>query len=221
MLTVSCDVDGVLRNFKDEVTLKWFNHFGSVPQIGRDEWSFIYIWGHLHGMTREEVDHLVFKVWGQEIMQDARPYSGAIPMLSGLKDLGCKIILATAQRTRETQIGTVNWVREWFVPHDKLVFATNKTAIKANIYIDDRFETIKDLERLYPDALNLLVNRPWNRAWRLDLGSDSGYKVVHYPKQISELVEIFLLEGKYTRILETVDDDERAERILKLRNLKR
>jgi len=158
-----CDIDGVLRDFDTSWKDKWEKEFGTRPGPN-GKWGQIADAGLEQGLSPEESYDLVFRTWGYEVMFNAQPYPGAIWGLKKLYiDFGVTFVaLVSAQYTPETRKATTHWIRRWGLPYDGVVYTENKAAVKANVYIDDKSATVRELSERYPNARLFCPKRVWN-----------------------------------------------------------
>lgn len=161
-LVAMVDIDGVLRNFMSSWILRWWGIYGEGPQFNPYAWNCIEQAGDHVGLSQTQSYDLIFRTHGFDVMALAQPYPNAIEMMGLLRRMGYTIVLATAQATPEIQRGTQAWLRLHKVPYDYLVWATNKAVVQADLYIDDRQETLQMLRETYPAAWIVGVDRPWN-----------------------------------------------------------
>lgn len=162
---VMLDIDGVLRDFHSSWQAQWRLHFGRDPHYIIGSWNAMEQAGAHEGLSPQESLDLVFRRWGWSIMSGALPYPSAKEAVKFFWYRGWRVVLGTHQDTPEIQRATKHWVKEWEIPYDLMVFTDNKASIKADVYVEDKAETLLSLAGLYyPGSVIVRISRPWNES---------------------------------------------------------
>lgn len=77
------------------------------------------------------------------------PYPGAIEALTSLREAGHSLHIITARgffvHGDLIRRHTIEWLRDYDVPHDTLTFAKDKTLIRTDAFVDDSWKNVSDL----------------------------------------------------------------------------
>lgn len=123
----------------------------------------------------------------------APPIPGTIQALHQLRGIRAEIHLITArgymQHGDEIKLLTREWLDDWMVPYDGLVFTKDKSTVAKKLgvthFIDDNVGNVSNMLAEHPTCRTYLQDRPWNQ------GTD--YPVTRID-HISELV-LDIMEG--------------------------
>jgi len=162
-MRIMLDLDGVLRDLVGNWRRMWTAKFGE-PQCDPSSWRQFAQAGAAVGMDEEETYRLLFDEWGYELTSSALPYPGAVGCVRNLRKAGHWVVIGTDQRTENMRFGTVSWLAFFRVPFDELVFTSDKATIEADVYVEDRPETLLALKRQMPGRLVVRMRRPWNQC---------------------------------------------------------
>jgi hypothetical protein len=94
------------------------------------------------------------------------PIEGAVEGIRALHEMGCLIRILTgrlwtAQVVRSALAGTGRWLDHHAVPVDDVAFVADKTAVSADVYVEDAPHFIKDLQAAGRDVI--VLDRNYNR----------------------------------------------------------
>lgn len=116
------------------------------------------------------------------------PMPGALENLKKLHDDGHQIYIVTA-RTGDVSIPeTFAWVRKhlpWFDVEKRLCFLYDKFRFKADIVIDDKWDTLEKYERANKLALLYTIDYPYNK------GNDAKYEVTRIQRSETAWDELY------------------------------
>lgn len=165
---IMLDIDGVLRNFDTAWQRAWETFTGAPPVCDPDSWDKIDQAADNAGLDRDYAHYMIFEYWGYQIMSTAPHYSGAWEVAHRLKASGWTVILASDQFTTQTRGGTRAWLADNGIPHDYLIWANNKAAIRADVYVEDKPDTLITLKATYPKSAVYRLAQPWNKHLKTD-----------------------------------------------------
>ena len=190
MITWMLDVDGVLRNFDGSWKYEWGMWTGDPPLCDSRSWNQIEQAAEAACIDYEEAYDYIFRKRGFKVMALANPEPGHYSLVNYLKSKGDRVIIATHQSTPETRAGTIFWLKKWGLWRlaDLVVFTGVKASIVADIYVDDRVETLLDLRERYPLAKIIAPVVPWNR--RLFEGEEIYAKPIIKVHALSGIISI-------------------------------
>ncbi len=198
-MDIMLDVDGVLRDFNHSWKATWREWTGERAVSDPTSWRQIAEAAKYLGLPEQEALDYIFREKGFEVMAEAEPYPCAMSFVNFLKSCDHRVIIGTHQMTPETRAGTRAWLSRTGIGPlaDLIVFTGVKASIVADVYIDDRVETLLDLQQRRPLSLILAPNRPWNQ--RLGRMKSVHRPVVAYD-DLYEIASIF--KGKGTTYYE-------------------
>lgn len=159
MITIKCDIDGVLRDFDGAVYKAIKRHY---PKAAPPRRPIITNW-HTHlfypMFEKSHFYSFVFNEAAYEIFTNAKPYPGAIKFIRELKKFG-NLILVTHQN-EITAKATIDWLKEHKIKYDFLCISKdcNKEIINGDLLIDDKPENVEQ------NLKNILFHRPWNNIF--------------------------------------------------------
>lgn len=164
-LRVGFDLDGVLYDFGDSVR-RYFTSIGREYGFkdGATEphsWDFYEYWG----MTREEFAQHCHDGADAGFVFCGGTRPGAVEAVQAVKEMGHEIIVITDRQFGTTPSvsheNTKRWWREnGFPDYDELHFSADKTIVKTDIFVEDKFENYMDIHRA--GGMCWLITRPWN-----------------------------------------------------------
>ena len=158
-MNIAIDIDGVLR---DQTTaLK--NKYLEVYPEHKDLIKPVTAWGiHEFYPIGKEIYKLWFGEWCKECMEDAPIFDGALEFMQALKDAGHKVYLLTSQPIR-TERYTLAWVDKHHIPHDGILFCSDKGLTRFDVLLADGEHNLKAFASC--NALAVAFDQPWNQEW--------------------------------------------------------
>lgn len=175
MLTIGCDIDGVLSQFNESfidrvIQVTRENKFPSPP-FEIKEWNY----PEQYGYTKEQTS----AVW-DDIVKDPHfwerllAYPDTIKFLWDLEEFcikygACDVYFITSRPGLKAKHQTERWLRAhgWFRFDPTVLISSEKglcaRALKLDFYLDDRNENCDDVMNHYPMTKGFMLARPWNR----------------------------------------------------------
>ena len=159
MMIINVDVDGVIRDFMSATIDVYKKHYDKDCKVTHDDITEYFFNKTLPLITGDY--HTFYKKYPKEIFEDAKPYSGELCSLDFLKSEGNTINIVTKQ-PKGLEKYTLNWLEQWKVPYDSLMFAQDKNLIIGDILVDDYIGNLKNYKVGFP----ICLKRPWNSKWK-------------------------------------------------------
>jgi 5'(3')-deoxyribonucleotidase len=181
------DVDGVMYQFQKtalymlntmrgyDLKLEEFTYWNQPKdRVKNNDWQWLWSGGVKDGLFR--YGHL---------------YKGTIEAIRVLNVLGDVVIIT--HRPRNAVQDTLDWLAYLRLPFMETHLLTDgqpKSAIKCDLYVDDKPENIEDFDH-NTDGLALLWDRPWNHDSILELYSmrarrvETWQDVIDYAQQVT------------------------------------
>jgi 5'(3')-deoxyribonucleotidase len=155
------DLDGVVADFTAglrPLAAEWLGKpIDTLPlevRYGYPEWNLDEVGGYeaLHRYAIEE----------RKLFRELRPLADAPACLRRLSTLGLRIRIITHRLYipwihREAISQTVDWLEQHGIPYWDICFMKQKSAVGANLYLEDNPENIKDLRNQGCDVI-VVVN---------------------------------------------------------------
>jgi len=176
-LDVGIDLDGCAYNFTASVR-KWAIKEGyDAEQVsGGDHEDENTTWNFFKdqwGMDAEEFFGLCARgVDAGVVFLEGEPFPGSVETITALKSKGHYIhIVTNRQSGTRSKHNTADWLNEWQIPYDSLIFSDRKHLFSSlDIMVDDYEINFRDLWSAGVECW--LYDRPWNRHVY-----DDGYRV--------------------------------------------
>lgn len=153
-MLLGIDLDGVVVDFTSSVNDWFYQNFG-LEHLPPDSWD----WFEGHGTAGSAAWK---SLWTQgmddELFLKCKPVKGAVNGLVLLLDRGHQIIFVT-HRPPHTAGQTVRWLQRHGLPTN-VCHLRNKGILRADFYVDDKPETVKQL--LADGHRAVLFQQPWN-----------------------------------------------------------
>lgn len=173
MKRIGIDVDGVLTDFIGAFRLyligrterAWSDY--AAPQT----WDFYAEWG----LTKEQWEQHMHDFTYSPEFEAMRPQPGAVAGMRRLREMGHHLTIVTARgcdnrSSRRSQRLTCDWLAEFDVPYDDLVFTAEKEFLALDILLDDRVSHLFAAESSLITAV--CFDAPYNRHWEGERVSD-------------------------------------------------
>lgn len=173
-MNIGIDIDGVLRNFTGKL-VEVFRR--ELPDEHIEDAEDFTAWEleRFTSIGKRIYDFAFHSKFTKEIYECAAAYSDADWFLESLNnaasaDKYCDVIgiwFVSTQPTVDTEIYTINWLREqWFLKHFNIFFAKNKAELPIDLLLDDKVQNLEGMR----DAGKIAVcmDRPWNQDWEYE-----------------------------------------------------
>lgn len=205
---VTFDTDGVLRDFVTKVIeiIERENKIKiKVPISSYHLEKFV-------GMSEEEFDYFVYGLHAEEIFTTAKPYDGALELLSKLEQEGFKIILSSSQPNINIYKYTLDWyIKNNFYFND-IMFTKNKYNIFTDFLIEDSPSQIMKalISTEYGDNHKSIIGfeQSWNSNIREDISnadiSMANFFYAHGKTSIEKFNNIFVFIFNKRKELEEI-----------------
>lgn len=104
-----------------------------------------------YGCTSEELWEVLHAAYRDGMLLNSAPTRKAALALCRLRSAGHSVHLVTARGFEGPLASlvrqhTVEWLREWYIEHDSLTFAKDKTVMRLDVAIDDGVKNVVALE---------------------------------------------------------------------------
>lgn len=164
-MIVGVDLDGVLFSFGDSVK-RYLDHVGqghlwkSGP-TPEPFWDFYRDWGWSGSQFKQFCDDGVDA--GFIFSGPAR--ENAVETMQTLAEMGHEIVIITDRSFGSSPINshraTVEWLEEHNIWYDQLVFSSDKTCVKTDIFVEDKYSNAVALSAAGTECW--LIDRAWNK----------------------------------------------------------
>lgn len=158
---IACDLDGIVVDLHGP----WMHHYREAYNDTITE-KDIHSWEMVEVVKKECGSKIYDFLNTPFLFQHLSPYKGALEGLKALHDMGHDIIIITAPaRSPESAADKIAWVRNHmpWLSRRKVMIGHQKHWLKADVFIDDSPENIKDYREEWPDAHILTVAWPFNK----------------------------------------------------------
>lgn len=158
-MRVGVDIDGVIRDFVGSVLKVYKRVYPEHRILPVNSYGLQPFFPDYQG----KISNFYSVDYAGEIYGKARVLPGSCEMLRQLQMMGHTVVLVTAQPNDGVTDITREWVRFNMIPHDELVFATDKSKVDVAILLDDGMHNLKACEgsRVRPVAWD----KSWNKGW--------------------------------------------------------
>lgn len=168
-LRFGIDVDGVLYHFHKTAVYMLNSQRGySLDVNDWSEWDWLK-----HQVKNNDYQWLWSAGVKNGLFRYGHMYKGAIEGLHALSALGDVVIIT--HRPKAAVQDTMDWLSFFKMPVTEVYLMTEgqaKSAVKCDLYVDDKVENIKDY--LYnTKGVALLWDRPWNHMTPIDADCSS------------------------------------------------
>jgi 5'(3')-deoxyribonucleotidase len=168
-LTIICDLDGILNNFK-EICLSLMNEYRIKVNLDVNEFECTHY--NLHDI-HEEAGQYIYSLMNDpkfNFGELLKPLPGAITYLEAIRDLGHKIIVCSSPgrvvRNKNLFAEKKLWL-EKYLPwiENNYIFTSEKHLITGDVFIDDKPDNLETsiCER------KITIDYPYNRNVKVDL----------------------------------------------------
>lgn len=167
-MKIGIDLDGVVYDFVGAIRKFVSNRYPHMPLLdtGPTCWDFYDVdWGMsleaFLALCDDSVDN-GFVFW------DGDPIPGSVEMMRRLKNAGHTLHIVTDRSYgTKSKIATTAWLKAYDVPYDTLTFASDKTLVRTDFFIDDKPANVKALRDAGCHAflLDLGRNDQAGQAW--------------------------------------------------------
>lgn len=163
-MKIGIDIDGTITcpsNVSDIINLEYKNNF-------KLEYIVEYSIGNVLNIPEEEV-HRLFKKYRSHLFDTPKLNGISSNVINYWYDIGYEIILITA-RNESTTKDTKKWLSKCGIKYHKLysIGSYGKSPIVVeegiDVFIEDRIETIKEVEVYSPTTINILFDTPYNQG---------------------------------------------------------
>lgn len=184
-LTVGWDNDGVLHYFRAGVcdyldTIKHNWTPDRDPQETDNSWNFFEKWGMKGADFKKVCDDGVEA--GYVFNNNVRP--NAVQTVNAVKRLGHKNIMITDRAFGKTPASSEQRTRDWILENhfeiDEVYFSADKTIVKTDIFVEDKWQNYDALEAVGTECW--LINRSWNNL-------DDEVNINDGRKRINDVIE--------------------------------
>lgn len=159
MFRVALDMDGVLYDWDAQVRRMLRERFGTVVGVSRS-------WDHVKdAVPAEEWRWLWQDEQVRRMFSEGYAYAGALEMADRLFDIADHLAIVTSGPDLAGPVKKA-WLDEAGVFRDDFILVprnSSKLGARADLYIDDSPLVAQEVVDGDPDAIVLLVCRPWNR----------------------------------------------------------
>lgn len=161
---IGVDLDGVVYNFVDSLK-QWAmiqGHCNEASMPPAQCWDFFTEnWGWTFDEYRERV---IAGIRGDHIFRIGEPYEGAVEAIRSLIQ-EYEIIFITSrsgfgQEVDRCRRATLNWLEDYQIPFDGIIFVDDKVNRGVDVIIDDapyQISTFEEAGQPY-----MIFDRPWN-----------------------------------------------------------
>lgn len=175
-MTVSIDVDGVLRDFTGKTEEVYKKHYTNHQVITRDVYDFSK-WFPIG----KKIYKFAFEDHVKEIMLEADAYPKASNFMRYLKNKGHKVIIVSSQPNENCEKYTIKWLQKNNIKHDEIHFTSNKEDINFDVHLDDSTEKLQKIQA--SGKIAVCFDRSWNKDW-------DGHRVHSYEEFIELLSKL-------------------------------
>jgi FMN phosphatase YigB (HAD superfamily) len=174
-IRVGVDLDGVLYNFGDSVK-RYLDYIGQSDlwksgPTPKPYWDFYKDWG----WSGQEFVKLCNDGADAGFIFCGPARDGAVEAMERIARTGNEVIIVTDRQFGTTpqvsERNTVEWLTQHGIWYDELIFSTDKTVGKCDVFVEDKLENY--------DALTAAGTKAWliNRAWNFVDGGDARNRI--------------------------------------------
>lgn len=166
-MRVGIDLDETVYPFVD-VLAKYINMTTDRPVTempAATRWAFYEDWGY---SLAEYLDLYRQGVDDGFIFAEGDPIPDAWDALTEIRERGHTVHLVTNRFVgRFAHANTEHWLNRWHVPYDTLTYARDKTAVRTNVFLDDKPSNVDELRAVgcrayvYDRGRSDQANRPY------------------------------------------------------------
>lgn len=167
------DCDGVVVNFIQGV----FDELTKLggPQMSPEEIIKFNFFDLIPEVFRAQV---LAAVGSKDFCLNLQPYPGVAEFVEELKQLGQIYITTSPYPSDNWHAERVKWIeRELLISKKNVIFTDNKSLVRGDFMIDDRYEYVMDWSIKNPSGRGILLDQPWNQNER---GPGNMYRVSSY-----------------------------------------
>lgn len=165
-LRIGIDIDGVGFNFGDSCKAHMdhtgLGHLWKSGPTPDPYWDFYKDWG----WTTDRFVEFCNEAADCGCLFSGPVKDGYVEMIESIARLGHEIIIITDRSFGSNPSVSHNLTCEWLAQHgieyDELIFSSDKTCVKTDMFIDDKIQNYDALVAAGSDAY--LLNRPWNHV---------------------------------------------------------
>ena len=136
----------------------------------------VRVWNFVHEMPKEYQETAIDILDEPDLYNDVLPIKDSLNAVNAVRDNGDEAIFVTSV-TPGSAGRKIAWLKKWgFLPkighvsgYYEVYDASDKNKIKADVLIDDRYETVRD----YP-GMGVVFRQSYNENFLPDLGQPSG-----------------------------------------------
>lgn len=155
-LRIGIDLDGVIFDYVTVLR----RQFGFTEDEAPDpfKWEIWECWG----MSESRFWSEAHAAYDRHLFFRGDAYPGAIEALRELDSLGHTLHIVTARTHPVAQRDTLAWLVENNVPYHSIDFASDKTTIPVDVFIEDNLQNAEAIVATGMKAF--LLDRPWNQG---------------------------------------------------------
>lgn len=167
-LDIGLDLDGVMYDFDNTLKHYLVEYEGFDPDtlpLPPLSWNF---YKDQWGMTDEEfVTHCVNATNRGVMFKHGEPFEDVVEVVNRLRDNGHRIHIITNRSFGEkAHHNTSDWLREYGIPFDSLIFAKWKPIVRPDVMLDDYARNYTDMWDAGVETW--LFDRPWNQDFETE-----------------------------------------------------
>lgn len=159
-MVVKIDVDGVIRDIFTKMCKVYNEIFGlELTPMDIFDYDVEKVFPKIRETLHMDASYFFFEKLSKDIFFKSKPYNGVKESIQELMDAGHKVVIVTWQKTDESKINTINFLKKYNIPYDDICFTRDKWMINGDWLIDDNPEFILDKKDL---SNKIMINMPFN-----------------------------------------------------------
>lgn len=191
-MRVGVDNDGVLYDFGNSVR-RYLHSIGREfgwkgDQSEPHHWDFYKYWG----MTRQEFTQVCHDGVDAGYIFSGGIRPGAKEAMERITKMGAEIVIITdrsfGSSPKNSERATIDWLTQHDIWFDELIFSPNKTIVKTDIFVEDKYENAIALRNAGTECW--LINRPWNTNFDYDKRIDD---ISDFPEKVEQFASLSMV----------------------------
>lgn len=160
-LKIAVDIDGVLRDFVDQLILVYKYHNPGHTVIPKEYWSEYPLDGYFP--IGKGIYPFFQRMFIKEVYLDSPTYPGARDFIDTLTSFS-DVTLLSYQPNKKIEEVTLEWLTKNGIVADRVRFTKDKSKYKFHYVLDDctkNLEAIRDANSAVPIAMDSTWNQDW------------------------------------------------------------